>query len=109
MALKFIATTEFLTAGEGGRRHPARQGYQPLLHFPGDDFYLDLVVPSFRNEAGEPYNKGEVLPSTVTAVFTVHNAAAEDILRRRLSIGTTLELTEGTRVVGKVHVTSIVQ
>ena len=105
----FRANVTVLSAEEGGRPLPLRQGhYRPTLHFPGDEMYIGLIETRFLDPHGSPIPDGEVVPcSTVADILVYDDEGLRELLRKRVFQGAEFELTEGLHVVAHAVVVSI--
>jgi hypothetical protein len=103
----FTASVHFLSVDNGGRRTPANQGYQPLLHFFDDDAYYGLVFSYFMDRSGKELRKGEPIPKDTVAEFRLYHEDAWRQLRDRIKLGATFELSEGPHVVAHATIESV--
>jgi hypothetical protein len=103
----FTASVQFLSADNGGRRTPANQGYQPVLHFIEDDSYYGLVFSYFMDRSGKELKRGEPIPKDTVAEFRVYHEDVWRKLRDRIKLGVTFELSEGPHVVAHATIRSI--
>ncbi|MHB8357509.1 MAG: hypothetical protein ACYDDQ_12560 [Vulcanimicrobiaceae bacterium] len=105
----FRANVTVLSAEEGGRRLPIRQGhYRPTLHFPGDEMYIGLIETRFLDPHGNPIPDGEVVPYSALADILVYDdEGLRELLRKRVFQGAEFDLTEGLYVVARAVVVSV--
>lgn len=103
----FTASVHFLSADNGGRRTPANQGYQPLIHFIEDDSYYGSVFSYFMDRSGKELMRGEPIPKDTVAEFRLYHEDAWMALRDRIKLGATFELSEGPHMVAHATIKSI--
>ena len=76
----FEVTVTFLSAEEGGRTWPARQGYRPDMGF-ADERHVWMIHPEFLREDGSSYSLGDPVPPSVRANMYVLNPESLVLIR----------------------------
>lgn len=89
------AEIRFLTTEEGGRTTPARSGYRPQFYYDGHDWDAHQVYPD-----AEWVKPGD-------SVRTLLWFLSPDVHAGRVHVGMDFEIREGARVVGRGHITKI--
>lgn len=85
----------FLRTDEGGRTGPVSSGYRPQFYYDGEDWDAEHAYPGI-----DRVNPGD----TVTALLTF---TRPHLHLGRIHVGMEFLIREGSRTVGKGHVTRI--
>ncbi len=96
----------FLSAGEGGRKNPAHQGYRSDMGFDGNP-YTYMILPEFLREDGSPYQLNEKVPVAVRANMYVLFPETQLTLRDLVHVGQKVRMVEGNRTVARGEVSAI--
>ena len=94
----FIAELQYLTAEKGGRKTPAKSGYRPQVKFDFDEMQTS-GQQTFINK--ELVNPGEYIKAKIKILST-------DYFAHTLTEGMEFEFREGTTIIGKGKIESIV-
>jgi translation elongation factor EF-Tu-like GTPase len=108
---EFEADVRFLSRDEGGRQHPAIQGYRPDVHW-GDDSSetLWMIHPRFVNPTGEELPEGSEIPQVCKAHFYLISTHVRDQLHHQwLHEGARFRISEGRHRVAAGVVTKVLR
>lgn len=93
----FIASLQYKTTEEGGRKTPANSGYRPHIKFPFDEYMTSGIQTFIGTEI--------VLPSeTVSAVISILSV---EYFEGKLYENLEFDFREGARIVGTGKITEI--
>jgi hypothetical protein len=96
----------FLSAGEGGRKTPAHQGYRSDLGFDGDPYTYTIHLEFLRDD-GSPYQLNEPVPAAVRANMYVLFPETQLNLRDLVHVGQKVRVLEGNRTVAIGEISAI--
>jgi len=95
------AEIRYLTTGEGGRKTGVCSGYRGQFYYDGDDHDGFQHFPDLADGAVVG------LGTSVRAVIRFRQERWEDVHSKRLSVGMSFQIREGSRTVGRGTVTKV--
>lgn len=100
----FTANIRLLDPSEGGRTHPANQGYRPTIQFEGHKWLLAIKI-TFLDDRGLQFAQGGAVPRVVRAEVRMPNSQLTGI---DIKPGSRFWLTEGTHRVAECVVKDVI-